>query len=170
MIGNMEITVRAQDKVSNDKGLPVVCVDKEMKEAFDIYYKCVGRQMRQLQKLPSSVHAFTKSLSLLDAYSISGITKILDPEMTRIFKMPMTNNIYRHSVATDFMKRKIPLDVTATFMRTSERMIKSVYEQHVGTTERLSAHTSIIKFCLSQNTLTDEPTQLTSSSTRMLGN
>lgn len=56
----------------------------------------------------------------------------------------MSNNRYRHAIATDFIKRGVSRDVTEAFLRTSAHQLQTVYERLYQTNKAINLHRTLV--------------------------
>lgn len=140
--GCLEIIIRATDKVSNAKGLPKCAVMQPLLPVFAFYRSLLQYYASSLSYDSNTVPFFPKNLKL-DRFCPSALRKRLDNCLSSLFNMPVTNNFYRHSVATYLIRSGVPRDQSEQFLRTSSNMLQKVYEQTYGTNASLSLHRAI---------------------------
>lgn len=140
----------ASDKVSGSRDPATIIIPKELCPAFRTYTAFLNEQSTIQNKLPSAVSYFCKNTSL-HSYQPSSLRKLLDKLLTSIFHMKASNNVYRHTVATDMVRKNVSRTVTKTLLRTSEPMLKRVYEQLHGTNTRIYQHLSVLSHCRASN-------------------
>ena len=145
--GNGEVIVRASDKVSKSHGPPSICITPEILPAFHRYKDAIVNSMEKSDRPATDIHFFPKDL-LFNAYHVSSLTRIIDAGLTSIFGQKMTNNRYRHALATDMLKKGVDHTLTEKFLRTSSNMLKTVYEQFYGSNRRMTMHAAVLKACL----------------------
>ena len=149
VLGHGEIVIQSSDKVSDSHSPPCITMPKEIKKSFEKYRDYLLVQSTSLGIVPKCVQFFSKSYTLVK-YAHNSMSSKVDTILSKLFSHKVTNNTYRHYVATAMLANNVPRSITKTLMRTSERQLKSVYEQITGSSELLQQHKAVIRHCTQQ--------------------
>jgi hypothetical protein len=93
--------------------------------AFCRYRELINHLVEGSENAQYEIHFFPKDL-LLTPYHVGSVTRIVYTGLSRIFGTKMNNNKYRHSLATDMLRKGVDPKLAEKFLRTSSSMLKKV--------------------------------------------